>query len=175
MSIPLDVRDLVGQPGATRHVRVDEPVEGLRTELARVPEDTALDADLLLESVVEGILASGEVSGTYALTCARCLAPIEQPFRLVVQELFAADALPADADGYPIADGQIDLEPMIRDAVVLAMPYAPLCKADCLGICERCGGDRNEGGCMCAPEVDERWAPLAGLVLPDDAADPFAN
>ncbi len=175
MSIPLDVRDLVGQPGATRHVRVDEPVEGLRTELARVPDDLPLDAELLLESVVEGILASGEVSGTYALTCARCLTPVEQPFRLPVQELFAADPLLADADGYPIAEGQIDLEPMIRDAVVLAMPYAPLCRPDCLGICERCGGNRNDGECTCAPEVDERWAPLATLVLPDDAADRFPN
>jgi uncharacterized protein len=53
---------------------------------------------------------------------------------------------------------------MVRDAVGLELPFSPLCTPDCLGLCERCGGDRNLGECSCAPQVDHRWAPLEGLL-----------
>jgi uncharacterized protein len=175
VSIPLDVRDLLSRPGATRAVHVEEPVEGLRAGLVRVPEDAPVDADLLLERVVDGILASGELTCTVVETCARCLAPIRRPFQVDVQELFAPAAVAEEVEGYPIDDDEIDLEPMIRDAVVLAMPYSPLCSPGCKGLCERCGGDRNLDECSCGPVVDERWAPLAGLVLPDDPADGRSN
>jgi uncharacterized protein len=62
---------------------------------------------------------------------------------------------------------------MIRDAVVPAMPFAPLCRPDCQGLCERCGGDRNSAECVCPPEIDSRWAPLASLRLPDDDGPSF--
>lgn len=171
MSVAVDVRDLLGQPGASREVRLDEPIEGLVTELARVPADREVHADLLLESVVEGILVSGEVRGEMLVSCARCLRPVEAPFELRVQELFAPGAADAE-DGYPLGEGSVDLEPMIRDAVVLAMPFAPLCRPDCLGLCTRCGGDLAAGECACAPEPDERWAPLRDLTWPDGSAEP---
>jgi len=116
--------------------------------------------------VVEGILVSGPVTGTMTMVCARCLKPFEAPFSVRVQELFTPQAQPED-DEYPLRDETVDLEPMLRDAVVLAMPFAPLCRADCIGLCERCGGDRNLGECSCGPEIDARWAPLAGLDLDD--------
>ncbi len=159
---PVDVRDLLDRPGASREVHVSEVIEGLAGELVSVPE--AVRIDLLLESVVEGILASGPVSGRMAFRCARCLKPSGQSFRLQVTELFALGAGEED-DEYPVRDETIDLEPMVRDTVVLALPFSPLCRPDCLGLCERCGGDRNLGECSCGPEVDPRWAPLAGLEL----------
>jgi uncharacterized protein len=81
-----------------------------------------------------------------------------------VQELFTPEARPED-DEYPLRDETVDLEPLLRDAVVLAMPFAPLCREDCLGLCGRCGGDRNLGECSCGPEIDVRWAPLRDLDL----------
>jgi uncharacterized protein len=167
VSIAVDVRDLIGHPGSSREVHVEERIDGLRTELAQVGGEAPVDADLLLESVVEGILASGDVTGTITETCARCLTPVDRPFRLRVQELFAPDAGDDDEDGYPLTEGEIDLEPLIRDAVLLSMPYSPLCRPDCRGLCERCGGNRNLDECTCGPTVDERWAPLSGLLLPD--------
>lgn len=164
MTVPVDVRDLLGQPGTSRTVHVREPISGLVTEVASVPEDRPVAADLLLESVVEGVLVSGPLQGTMALVCARCLAPIESPFNIDVQELFRPGAAPDD-DEYPVADGVADLEPMIRDAVLLAMPFAPLCRPDCLGLCDRCGGDRNAGECQCPPETDSRWSVLVDLDL----------
>lgn len=167
MALPVDIRDLVGNPGSSRPVHLSEPVEGLASELARVPEEVPVGADLLLESIVEGLLVSGPISGTMELTCARCLRSFQAPFQLEVQELFAPGAAPGE-DEYPLAEDTVDLEPMIRDAVVLAMPFAPLCGPDCLGLCERCGGDRNTGECTCPPATDSRWAALESLVLPDE-------
>ena len=164
MSAAFDVRDLLGQPGASRSVFLEERIGGLATALATVPEDAPVDAELLLENVVEGILVSGPVHGTMVLACARCLKPFRAEFRVTVRELFTPNATPAD-DEYPLGEGTVDLEPMLRDAVVLGMPFAPLCREDCLGLCERCGGDRNLGECGCPPPIDPRWAPLAGLHL----------
>jgi uncharacterized protein len=164
VSVVIDVRDLLSQPGASRTVRLSEPVPDLGTELAAVPADHSIDAQLLLESVVDGVLVSGPVTGGMTLVCARCLNSFQSDFRLDVQELFAPGA-GAEDDEYPVDEGSIDVEPMIRDAVVLSMPFAPLCRPDCLGLCERCGGDRNLGECRCEPDVDPRWARLSSIQL----------
>lgn len=161
--IKLDVRDLLGAPGSSRSVSVKEPVAGLAAGLAEIPEDRPVHARLLLESVVEGVLVSGPLSGRMLLTCARCLRLFDQEFRVEVQELFASDA---GEEEYVLSEGFADLEPMIRDAVLLAMPFSPLCRSSCLGLCERCGGDRNIGACSCAtPQGDPRWSVLANLDL----------
>ena len=170
MTIAVDVRDLLHQPGASRQVAVCESIDGLATELVRVPQDRPIRAELVLESLVEGILATGHVSGTEVLWCARCLKPTETPFGVEVHELFAPNATPED-DEYPITEGTIDLEPLIRDAVLLMVPFAPLCTPQCLGLCERCGGDRNLGECSCGPEPDARWEALATLRFPDSERD----
>jgi len=165
VAVPVDIRDLVGHPGASRAVHIEEPIDDMATELARVAEERPVEADLLMESLVDGILASGPVAGVMSLSCARCLKPFETGFRVDVQELFAPGAT-AEDDEYPLPDGGVvDVEPMIRDAVVLAMPFAPLCRPDCQGLCPRCGGDRNLGECTCGPETDERWAVLTELDL----------
>ena len=166
MTAVIDVRDLIDSPGSSRQVHLSEPIPGLGTQLAAVPEDRAVGGDLLMESVIEGILVSGPIRGTMVLTCARCLKPFESTFDLDVQELYIPEASPDD-DEYPLVEGAVDLEPMIRDVVLLAMPFAPLHSADCLGLCGRCGGDRNLDECRCEPEVDARWAPLLELNIED--------
>ena len=163
----VDVRDLLEQPGASRTLQVSEGIPDLATELALVPDDRAIGAEFLLESVVEGVLVSGSVSGQMTLTCARCLRTFDTGFQLQVHELFTPEATEED-DEYPVVEGFVNLETMIRDAVIPAMPFAPLCRPDCQGLCERCGADRNFGECVCPPEIDSRWAPLAGLRLVDD-------
>jgi uncharacterized protein len=162
----VDVRDLLADPGASRTVTVEESFEGMGTELARVPDEEPVRMEILLESVVEGILVSGPLSGRVAYRCARCLRAFDRDFRLEVNELFAHDAT-EDDDEYPITEGHIDLEPLVRDAVVLELPFSPLCRPDCLGLCARCGGDRNLGECTCGPEIDARWAALDEIRFED--------
>ncbi|MFN2589916.1 MAG: DUF177 domain-containing protein [Actinomycetota bacterium] len=172
MTVEVDVRDLVARPGASRPVHFEEAIPGMQTELASVPPDRAVQVDLLMESVVEGILASGPVEGVMRFSCARCLKSFDAGFRVDVQELFAGSP-EAEPDEYRIEDGSVDLEPLIRDVVVSSMPFAPLCRADCRGLCARCGGDLNLGECACPPETDGRWAALAQIRfdLPDEGRE----
>lgn len=158
----IDVRDLLANPGAARTIRVDERVPGLHTELADVPEDAPLEGDLTLESVIEGIYVHGNVSGRFTMRCARCLKEFDREFALAMEEMFARE--PGPDDDYALAsDLTLDPEPMLRDAVVLEMPFSPLCRPDCQGLCPACGGDRNLGECPGHEAPDPRWAALEGL------------
>jgi uncharacterized protein len=165
----IDVRDLLEQPGSSRTVHVAEPVAGLRTELADVPEDAPIEGDLMLESVSEGIYVSGRVQGRYSMRCARCLKEFTREFDLEMAELVPREAGPED-DYVLASDLTLDPEPMVRDAVVLEMPFSPLCRPDCLGLCEICGGDRNLGECPGHEATDPRWAGLDALRFDDDEA-----
>jgi uncharacterized protein len=165
----IDVRDLLERPGSARIVHLREPVPDLRTELAGVPEDTPIEGDLTLESVVEGIYVTGSVAGRMTLVCARCLKHFEREFDVDLRELVAREAGPDD--DYAIdPDLTLDPEPMVRDAVVLEMPFSPLCRPNCLGLCEICGGDRNLGECPGHATIDPRWAALE--ILLDETTDP---
>ena len=168
---PIDVHDMLGHPGDSRRSDVLGTIEGLATELVAVPDDAPLGGALLLESVVEGILVSGSITGTWTVRCARCLTERQRPFTVEISELFAEDMPDVgsdevdDDDRYALVEGTIDLEQTIRDAVGVEMPFAPLCQPDCLGLCEICGGNRNLGECPGHEAVDPRFAVLADLLL----------
>jgi uncharacterized protein len=166
----IDVRDLLGHPGASRAQSLHGTLEGLATEVARVPDDVPIEADLLLESVVEGIVVSGRLSGTFRLSCARCLTEFEAPFDVAVHEVFMAE--PDEDAGDYVLDPELGIEPgqMIRDVVGVQMPFSPLCRPDCRGLCEVCGGNRNLGECPGHDEVDPRFAVLSHL-FPDETND----
>ena len=169
----IDIRDLLENPGSSRTVRLEEPVAGLRTELVDVPEDAPINGDLVLESVVDGIYVKGSLEGRFQMRCARCLKPFERDFDVEMTELVSRE--PGPEDDYALAeDLTLDPEPMVRDAVGLEMPFAPLCRPDCLGLCEICGGDRNLGECPGHERTDPRWAALDALLdgwLPTDQDD----
>lgn len=160
----IDVHGLMHRPGASRRVGMSEQLEGLSTEMVSVTEPIRIKG--LLEGVEEGILVSGTVAGRMSCSCARCLKDFTQDIDMEVRELFSHGSS-GEEDGYRIEEGEIDLEPCIRDAVMLSIPFAPLCKEECLGLCPRCGGDRNLAECSCGPEIDERWAVLSSLKLED--------
>lgn len=163
MIAPIDVRDLLGQPGATREYHLEAPIEDFGTELARVRDDVPVAGDLLLESLVEGVLVSGSLRGTLSLRCARCLREFDRAFTVEVHELFVSE--PAEeADEYPLdPEGSIEPERMMRDTIGVELPFSPLCTPDCQGLCSVCGGDRNLGECPGHTEADPRWAALEQL------------
>jgi uncharacterized protein len=163
----IDVHDLVGQPGMSRRHDVLGTIEGLSTELVIVPDDAPLGGSLLLESVVEGILVSGSITGVWTVRCARCLTERSQPFTVDVSELFTTpEATDDDDDRYALVGDIVDLDQLVRDAVGVEMPFSPLCQPNCLGLCEVCGGNRNLGECPGHVAIDPRFAVLADL-LPD--------
>lgn len=167
---PIDVRDLLGHPGLHRVVRVRGSIDGPATEVAALREDEPVQGDLLLESVAEGILVSGRLSGVLALRCARCLKEFERPLEVDVNELFALTPAPEDGDVYALdPEGWLDPEQMVRDALGLELPFSPLHSPDCLGLCPVCGGDRNLGECPGDhPQGDPRWSGLELVFQPTD-------
>jgi uncharacterized protein len=166
----IDVRDLLGHPGTSREEILRGTLEGLSTEVAVLPEDAPIEAELLLESVIEGILVSGRLRGTFRLVCSRCLTEFESPFEVTVHELFVPEP-DEDADDYRLdPETGISTDQMVRDAVGVQMPFSPVCMPECLGLCEVCGGNRNLGECPGHDDVDPRLAVLSGL-FPDDTTD----
>lgn len=162
--VKVSVAQILGRPGASREIRLSSPVEGVETVLASVG-NTPVDARLRADSVVEGILVSGSVNAGTSLQCARCLRPFSSELSVSVCELFAeGEPRTADEDAYGVDGEVIDLEPMLRDALTLALPLRPLCREACAGLCGRCGWDLNEGACGCTvEEPDPRWAGLNAL------------
>ena len=161
--VPVD--KIIDRPGEYRDLVVGGELPGVSTALAVLTEDP-IDARLRAESVVEGILVTGAVHGLARYSCARCLKEIVGDVDLEVCEMYVAPGHegPPEEDSYKIDGLEMDLEPMLRDAVALALPLNPLCREDCAGLCARCGKDLNEGPCGCKEEeMDPRWAALSEL------------
>lgn len=158
----IDVRELLDHPGTSRRVRASGPLPGLRTEMAVLPEDATVEADLLIEGVVEGVYVRGTVAAPMRLTCARCIVEFDRTVSVDIGEMVARD--PGPEDDYRLADDlTLDPEPILRDALGLELPFAPLCRPDCRGLCPTCGADRNESPCACPEGLDPRWAALEGF------------
>jgi len=147
--------------GARLPVVCTGPVAGLWVTAAGVPEDAEVTADVTLESVVGGISVVGVVSAPWAGSCRRCLAPTSGVVRVPVRELYTQGG--DGGETYPLHADMVDLEPLVRDGVVLELPVAPLCGADCKGLCPSCGANWNEGPCRCEAPPDPRWAALDAL------------
>jgi uncharacterized protein len=175
----LDVRTLQRRPGSmSTVVRTAPAPESLGVAMARVPEGSPIELDLRLESVLEGVLVTGTADIQVAAECSRCLEPFDWREDVELTELFlypttdARGAIVEEEDESEIPlpvmqDDLIDLQPVLRDAVVLDLPLAPLCSEDCLGLCPECGV-RLENDPQHAHEVtDPRWAALADLPDPD--------
>ncbi|MCZ7439255.1 YceD family protein [Micromonospora sp. WMMC241] len=166
----LDTRDLPRRPGALRELRrvVTAPAD-LGVELISVPEGADLDLDLRLQSVSEGVLVSGTVAGPVKGECGRCLREIDDSVVVNVQELYAYEDSTTDetTDEDEVGRMQgdlIDLEPALRDAVVLALPTNPLCREDCPGLCPECGVHWDDlPADHSHQQIDPRWAGLSQL------------
>ena len=164
----LDTRELGRRPGSMRKVSRAVPAPaGLGVDVLGVPEGSQLDLDLRLESVMEGVLVSGTVGARVSGECVRCLDPITSDLVVDLQELYAypgADAID-DEDELPELEGDlIDLEPGLRDAVVLALPRQPVCREDCPGLCPTCGVRLADEPEHRHEAADPRWAALSGLL-----------
>jgi len=167
-----DTRTLGRQPGTARSETriVPAPVD-LRVAMACVPSGADIKLTVLLEAVSEGVLVTAEATAPVTGECARCLEPTVSSVEVAFRELYEPEGSPAlagdDSDRRFLQGELLDLEPAFRDAVVLALPLAPLCRPDCAGLCVECGVRLADAG----PEhghdrpLDPRWARLDQLDL----------
>ena len=143
-------------------------IEDLACSGSAVAAQAEVEADVVLESVMGGLSVTGTIRAPWAGTCRRCLEPAGGVLELAVREHFTEGG--DGEETYPLHDGEVDLEPMVRDAVLLELPQAPLCRTDCRGLCPTCGTNRNLEPCRCERPRDERWAGLDALAVPGAAA-----
>ncbi|MEO0027834.1 MAG: hypothetical protein RLZZ258_1023 [Actinomycetota bacterium] len=164
----ISVRDIMHKPGAMREYKLDIVTTGdFGDGLVKVSEGIELDLDLRVESVHEGILATGEVFVDADGECSRCLDPITVPVEVDFQELFAYSL--TNEDDYVVEDEQIDLEQVIRDAVVLSLPFHPVCRKNCLGLCPDCGVKVAENPHhVHDAAIDTRWSALESFTKKEE-------
>ena len=134
-----------------------------------VPDGADATSDVVLESFAGGVMVTGTVLAPWQGVCRRCAIPVAGDLVVPVRERYVdvadlADHIrrgePDDDEAYPIVDDHLDLRLLVRDAVVLNLPLAPLCRDDCRGLCPTCGIDRNQEQYQCVAPTDPRWANL---------------
>jgi uncharacterized protein len=149
-------------PADVQHECRQGPIADLAVSAARVPAGADVLVDVDLEAVHGGVMAHGTVEAPWDGDCRRCAGQASGRLVAEVRELFEERGDPETS--YPLQGDQLDLEPLARDAVLLELPQAPLCKEDCLGLCPSCGADRNTQECDCPSHAgDPRWAALDAL------------
>ncbi len=169
----VDLRELGRRAGSMRDWEKTVPAPaGWGVEMIGVAEGAPVELHLRLESVMEGVLVSGDVEVPVTGQCARCLEPVEDTLHLDLQELYAYEGSTTEAtseeDEVRRIDGEhLDLAPLVRDTVVLTLPLSPTCTPDCSGLCVDCGlrlddlpADHSHS------QLDPRWAGLADRFTP---------
>ena len=171
----LDTRELGRRQGSQRSLElsVEAPAQ-LGIEVLSVPEGSPVELDLRLEAVMEGVLLTGTATARLEGECVRCLEPIEDEIHATLQELYVYpdqhdratenDDRDLDDETSLLEDDLLDLEPLLRDAVVLALPFQPLCMDDCPGLCTECGARlADDPDHTHEAPIDPRWAGLAAF------------
>jgi uncharacterized protein len=162
----LDTHELGRRAGAMKVIRtsVNAPAD-LGIGVIGVPLGSPVELDLRLESVVEGVLVSGSATVEVRGECVRCLGDISDELEVGIQELYVYPGVEPDDDLASRLEGDlIDLEPLLRDEVVLDLPFQPLCRDDCSGLCVECGANlNNDPSHRHEARLDPRWEALRGL------------
>jgi uncharacterized protein len=168
----LPVYDLMHRAGEMRERSLDIVVpEGFGNAVIGVRAGAEMHLDVRLESLHDGILVSGDVDVDAVGECVRCLIEVIQRVEVDFAELFAYSF--DEAFDYTVSDDHVDLEPLVRDAVVLSLPFQPVCQEDCLGLCPQCGARLLDNpGHQHDEPIDPRWAALAGLEALTEASTP---
>jgi uncharacterized protein len=176
-----DTTALGRRPGSMERIQrsVEAPAD-LGTDVIGVPEGAPVELELRLESVVEGVLVTGSAHATAAGACVRCLDPVSLELDAGFQELFAYADRAAhhhevgddedEAEEHTLEGDLFDLEGVLRDAVVPALPFQPVCRDDCPGLCSECGARLADDPGHQHDLVDPRWSALSALTA--DPATP---
>ncbi len=165
----IGVSELRRRPGERREEHRRVPMGGTAISTASVPEGAEAEVDLVLESLSDGVTVNGTVRVPWVGPCRRCLEETSGVAGAEIAEVFSDHPVGADLLAF---DGDaIDLGPVVHDAVVLALPLAPLCREDCAG------PDPDHfpvvTGADDAPPTDPRWSALADLRFDPEDTDPL--
>ncbi len=157
---PLDigVAELLRRLGTRREVTVSAVLDDTAISSATVTEGAEIEGRFVLEALSEhAITVKGTITAPWTGECRRCLRTIEGTVSLEVEEVF--DARPVEGETYPLDGDRLNVEPLVRDAVLLSLPLAPLCEVACPGP----EPESHPIGTDEAPAIDPRWSALGDL------------
>lgn len=157
----IGVMELRRRPGTRRDVQLATHLPGLAITSSHVPDDADLGVDVTLESIDGAITVSGTVLVPWTAECRRCLDDVGGVLNVEVREVF--EVQPVDGETYPIEGDEVDLEPIVRDAALLNLPLAPLCRPDCAGPAPEEFPAIVPGDDVIEAPRDARWAALDEL------------
>ncbi len=174
--LTFDAVDLIGRTGAHRHVERTVPAPESDSEVLamQVPAGEPIHVEAELESVVEGIYVHGTATARLQGECSRCLDPVEQDITVRIDEMFMYPHKvdPADEEDIATLEGdEVDLAPLVHDALALQADDRPLCREDCPGLCGQCGQRMEDDPEHDHVIIDDRWAALAGMFGSDAGTD----
>jgi uncharacterized protein len=166
----IEVENLKEKAEAFSHSYAPGEVE-LEEEGARLVSDASVEGFASLKG--EEVRVRGKIATEVELLCDRCAAPQRAPLevefdtRFIPQSEAAGESdnvelLTEDLGVAAYESGAVDLDELVREQIMLALPSRNLCREDCKGLCQKCGADLNAGECPCEQgETDPRWAALA--------------
>src|SRR3954452_4969795 len=158
----INAAELLRRPGTERHVELESTVAEPGLVDPRFDPDAAVEIALRVESLSDGIVVDGRLSVPWADSSRPCLGPAAGEVVCEVHELY--QQVITDPDAFEIVGDQIDLGRMVSENILLEAPIAPLCRADCAGLCPTCGTDLNVTTCDCVTtDIDPRWQALSQL------------
>ena len=154
------VRDILHRSGEMREFEIDTRApEKWGEGLVSIAEGEPIEAEVRLEAVHEGILVTADVATRYTGVCGRCLTDVAEPVEVEIQELFGYSG--DEAADFEVQDDHVDLEILVRDAIVLSLPFQPVCEPDCAGLDPETGVKLAHGTDAHPEEaLDPRWAAL---------------
>lgn len=170
MQIEVDRLDETGESFAHTYAPDEILLEDERAELRRGPE---ISGNASRQG--EQVRLRGRISAEVEARCDRCLSPVSVPIAAEFDETFIPVVLDAETDeakelqaedmNFSVYEGEaIDINELVREQVLLALPTRLLCQEECQGLCPVCGADKNTQACTCEQtEIDPRWAALAAL------------
>ncbi|CAN5576420.1 YceD family protein [soil metagenome] len=158
-SLLVNVGDLRRRLGTRARMERSAVLDELELTGATVPAGSAVELDLTLESIFDGVVATGTLRAPWEGDCRRCLQPVRGEIRPDFREVF--EVQPTEGETFPLTGDQLDLEPLVREVVLLSLPLAPLCDEACTGPAPESFPTAIEGGAE--PDPDPRWAVLDEL------------
>ncbi|TFU24113.1 DUF177 domain-containing protein [Rothia nasimurium] len=173
--LKISVRDLAHSPGAMETLDEVLPAPSdFGNALIEAEEGSNIDLNVRLESVSDGILVTGTATVTVSGECSLCLDPVNFDVTADVQELFVFEKAPEGGpedevdEQYAVENDEIDLEPALRDAVILQLPFQPVCSDSCQGLCSECGARLEDDPEHHHEVIDPRWNALSALLDAND-------
>lgn len=130
-SVSISVSTVLRRAGVQHPLQRRITLDALAVGEAAIPAGTPIDVDVVLEATGNAVVASGELRTVARCACRRCLEPFDEPIVAAVREIF--EPRPVEGETYPLTAEHIDLVPFARDALLLSLPLAPLCRPDCPG------------------------------------------